>query len=790
MRKIGLFLILLITGICLNACELNFVIPTLPTNSCTHQYVESIEKEATCNEFGKEKTVCLDCGIELNVKIIQMLDHKIIVDEKVDATCKTEGKTEGSHCSECNTVIKKQEVIPVLEHDYHLTNTLAPTDKEEGYLEYTCSKCNDSYRKTLDVNSGYNSNEATVILLNDKGSTVTNNNGGIIIDGNLITITLAGEYDLFGTLSEGNIKVSLDDSSKAVLNLRGINITSSSIDPIYIESGDKVEISAKSNTKNYIFDKRKADLEDVTGACIYSKVDLEIKGTGELYLESTYNNGIGTTKDLEIKNLSLEVNVPNNALKGNDSITIESGKIKAISSSGDCLKTEHSDISDKGNQRGIITINDGQLDLYAACDGIDASYDVIINGGNINIFTEKYSEYSGEVTVTQSAKMYIRVSSRSTITNLGYTFACKFILDDGSSKWEVGVLEPGQTRYYLLNKPSNAKYCKFYAYSSGQTVGQENDYVYASDQLAIPTTFDVYYITSVNKTNKSFVADWTNYQTGGPGGGGRPGMGGPNEGNNNKADYSCKGIKADNSITINNGDINIKSHDDSIHTNSDVLLETGKYGVANLTIKGGNITVYSDDDAFHADGTLSFEGGNSVINNSYEGCEGNIINFIDGTVEINSLDDGINAKSTLNIKGGFIYMNANGDGIDSNNQITMTGGIILAQGPANGGNGVIDYDRSFSISGGLLLCTGANGMNQKPTAQSGATSTSKTISTNTNSYVNVTVNGKIVAVMKITKSSQTYCVLAYGNAQYPNASVSVTTSTAVTLEKGLYYIEK
>ena len=135
-------------------------------------------------------------------------------------------------------------------------------------------------------------------------------------------------------------------------------------------------------------------------------------------------------------------------------------------------------------------------------------------------------------------------------------------------------------------------------------------------------------------------------------------------------------------------------------------------------------------------------------------------------------------------------MNANGDGIDSNNQITMTGGIILAQGPANGGNGVIDYDRSFSISGGLLLCTGANGMNQKPTAQSGATSTSKTISTNTNSYVNVTVNGKIVAVMKITKSSQTYCVLAYGNAQYPNASVSVTTSTAVTLEKGLYYIEK
>ena len=62
MRKIGLFLMLLITGICLNACELNFVIPTLPTNSCTHQYVESIEKEATCNTEGIKIFTCSICN--------------------------------------------------------------------------------------------------------------------------------------------------------------------------------------------------------------------------------------------------------------------------------------------------------------------------------------------------------------------------------------------------------------------------------------------------------------------------------------------------------------------------------------------------------------------------------------------------------------------------------------------------------------------------------------------------------------------------------------------------------
>ena len=135
-----------------------------------------------------------------------------------------------------------------------------------------------------------------------------------------------------------------------------------------------------------------------------------------------------------------------------------------------------------------------------------------------------------------------------------------------------------------------------------------------------------------------------------------------------------------------------------------------------------------------------------------------------------------------------MYLDAGGDGIDSNNAAVMTGGIVLAQGPSNGGNGVIDYDRSFSFSGGLLLAIGCNGMNQKPTASSGNTSTSKTISTNTSSYVKVDVNGKTVACIKVTKSSQNYCVLAYNNTSYPSATVNVVTSFNETLVNNLYYV--
>jgi len=762
--------------------------------SCTNHTSSDwiIIEEATCEKTGSKHKVCTNCGMELQVQTIAMTKHNEVSLEGKEATCTESGLTDGSKCETCGKVISEQQVIDALGHSYTITDTLAPTANTKGYIEYTCSICKDSYKKEITDLGSYDATQPTVILLSDKGITVSNDNGGVLINNNDVTINLAGEYDLVGTITEGSVTVSLQETDKAIINLRGVNITSSLKDPIFIETGDKVEISAKSDTKNYIYDKRTIS-DTAVGAAIYSKVDLEIKGKGELNIESTYNNGIGSTKDLEIKNLTLNVNVPNNALKGNDSLTIESGVIKAISSSGDALKTENSDISDKGNQRGIITINGGTLDLFAACDAIDASYNVIINGGTINAYTEKYSEYSGEVSVTNSTKMYIRVSSRSGISNAGYTYAMKFIKEDNSYEWKTGVkLGNQRSVYYELDVPSDAKYLKVYCYSANQTVGDETNYVYSSDQLAVPTAYDEFYITSVNKTSKLFVYQWNNYsqsQMGGGFPGGPGGMGPGMEGNNDKAAYSCKGIKADNEIIINDGVIYVESHDDAIHTNSDVLLDTGKYGAANITINGGNITLYSDDDALHADGTLTVNNGNVVITNSYEGVEGTNIYFKGGMVQIKAMDDGINAKTSLNFNGGNVYLDSGGDGIDSNATAVMTGGVVLAQGPSNGGNGVIDFDRSFSFSGGLLLAIGCNGMNQKPSASSGNTSTSKTISTNTSSYVNVVVNGEIVASIKVTKNSQNYCVLAYNNTTYPSASTTVTTSISQTLTNNLYYIK-
>ncbi len=82
----------------------------------------------------------------------------------------------------------------------------------------------------------------------------------------------------------------------------------------------------------------------------------------------------------------------------------------------------------------------------------------------------------------------------------------------------------------------------------------------------------------------------------------------------------------------------------------------------------------------------------------------------------------------LYINGGYMAVNAAGDGIDVNGSIVMTGGDVIVNGPTNNGNGAMDYDGSFKITGGLLVAAGSSGMAQAP----GNTSTQNSLLVNLN----------------------------------------------------------
>ncbi len=216
-------------------------------------------------------------------------------------------------------------------------------------------------------------------------SIVTSKGGTYSQEGDVYTLLTAGTYSLSGKLV-GQILVNAGEEDKVSIDLNGVSISYGSDSPIKALSADKVEISAKNGTGNIVSDTRAhkvVDSEDQGEGAISAKTDLEIKGKGTLVVSGNYNNGLHTTKDLEIKNLTLQATGYNNAIKGKDSITISSATIQAYAQTGNGLKTENSDLKVKEDsttvQRGIITISGGTIYIDSLHDAVDASYDVVVN---------------------------------------------------------------------------------------------------------------------------------------------------------------------------------------------------------------------------------------------------------------------------------------------------------------------------------------------------------------------------------------------------------------------------
>ena len=236
------------------------------------------------------------------------------------------------------------------------------------------------------------------------------------------------------------------------------------------------------------------------------------------------------------------------------------------------------------------------------------------------------------------------------------------------------------------------------------------------------------YTASTEQRTEGFGMGGRGGWGGGPGGpGGRGGSGRSAEAQ--AADtVSQKAVKSGSMLEISGGTLYIDSVDDALHSNGSAL------------VSGGDIYIYAGDDAVHADSVLTVNGGQLEVYSSYEGLEATVINITDGNIRLNASDDGINASGDdkevttgttysrfggnglgeLNISGGYIVVISDGDGVDSNNFITMSGGTLLVYGPTQSMNGALDYETSFSYTGGTLLAVGAAGMAESVTSSENA----------------------------------------------------------------------
>lgn len=264
--------------------------------------------------------------------------------------------------------------------------------------------------------------------------------------------------------------------------------------------------------------------------------------------------------------------------------------------------------------------------------------------------------------------------------------------------------------------------------------------------------------------------------------------------NSKTTNTSAKGIKAQKNIIITGGTFNLSTSDDAIHSNGSIQIDNG-----NFTIKTG-------DDAVHADTSIKVNNGNINIAQSHEGIESSYIIIANGDISIIDDDDGLNASGgndsssingragqnkfssstgKLTISGGKLYINSEGDGLDANGSIEMTGGTVHIDGPTNDGNGAIDYDGSFNISGGTLIAAGTSGMLQSASSTSTQNTVAITFSSTqaANSNFKFTdTNGK--AIIDYTPSKQ-YTSIVFSSPDITSGSkytASVDDNTEISIE--------
>ena len=501
------------------------------------------------------------------------------------------------------------------------------------------------------------------------------------------TLTFSGitedtVYMISGTLT-GSIVINVNEDYDFKLGLNGVTITSSYSAPIVCTSANNFVLAAIEGTVNTITDDRAEQTSsDAISSCVYSVCDLKVQGNGGLTVLSENNNGIHTKGDLRIRNVTLNVTCVDNALKGNDSVTIKSGTITLTAESGDGIVTTSTDLNSKGIQRGTVTINSNKGDtvlvINSYCDGIDAAYDVIIEETEGNSVSVTIKTYTGAT------------SSASSTTRTGW---------------------------------------------------------------------------------------------GGNPRGGSWGQQGPDSNKSASTSFSCKGIKADNSVSINSGTVTVNAYDDAIHANSDVKIEsTSSYGKGSVYITGGTVVLSSSDDGIHADGGVYITGGSVKVSQSYEGIEGSSVTVSGGSVYVRSSDDGINSSGTITLSDGYVMVYAGGDGIDSNCTTRYKGivfsGAIVGIVSTSGGNSAIDTDTGYTYTGGKVLAICPQGMTSECLNCSGGISSvgkSSTITVSSGAYLTVKVSSSTEMAIEMPTSLSNAFVIYLGS-----SSASFSSSSAVS----------
>lgn len=491
------------------------------------------------------------------------------------------------------------------------------------------------------------------ITLSPDGSTSTD--ASVRIDGQTVTITQAGTYQIAGTLDDGALIVESGENAKITLVLGGVSIKNSTGAAIQIATADDVTIELAEGTTNVLQSGEEVDIaaatesEEASGGALQSKADLKIKGKGSLTVLGYLNNGIHCTKDLKIKNGNIRVTALGHGIKGKNSVTVSGGTV-TVTSGKDGITSDETE----NEEKGFVTIEDGEIIITSAGDGVSAETTLTVTGGVISIISGGGSANAQQK--TDNMRDWWDFDNSASDDN---SASCK-----GLKAGKALVISGGSI---TIDAQDDALHT-------------DGDMTISGGECILSTGDDGAHAELSLTVLDGKITVLTSYE----------------------------GLEA-NQITLADGELDITATDDGINANGGSDGFSGGFGGGFGGGRGGMGGSFGGrrNDTNNHSGDMTPPDGNAPSGNppTMPGQD---------AADSTTTDDTTDKQPVLLITGGKITVNADGDGLDSNGDLRVEGGDITINGPANGGNGALDIGTENGgagvIAGGTLIALGTSSM--------------------------------------------------------------------------------
>lgn len=483
----------------------------------------------------------------------------------------------------------------------------------------------------------------------------------------------------------------------AAMLITGCNITSA-------DTGTNVSVDI-SNIKEGIYEITKGGIYTLTGA-YKGMISIDTKDNVSLILNNvSIENSTGPAIDGEncakliietaqgSENTLTDGTEYNSDAKGcvfaNDNIELQGSGVLNVKANYD-----HGIVSDDG-----VDIINGTININSVGDGIHANDDITLKGGNVTIIS-KQDGIQAEKNVNMEGGSLNVTATGEVAESTDNKFMGRGGMPFGNGERPQMNGQPPEMPKgempQMNGQPPEMQ--------NGERPQMPDDFrVHRRDMTEGTTSEGSTENAAVNgkQTEDTIIEDLTETTTEYP---------------------SSKGIKADNDITIKGGSIKVNSNDHCIKSANETTIENGNIvlnspkskGIkaeGNLTINGGDITADTNDESIESKAIAAINGGNINITSNDDGINAG---GGSGAEQMGNVADGDEHQVIIN--GGSINMDVRGDGIDSNGNLYINGGTVNIDGPADSGNGALDYAAEGVINGGSVMALGGAGMAQCPDA--------------------------------------------------------------------------